>query len=133
MLALWREGLLAKAVLEGRTTAYRNHPQLERFKNHPMPQAAIDAYLWAVAEEAERRGYRFDRAKLGPRQSCAPILVTDGQLAYEWEHLQQKLQLRDPARFRQNEMTSEILPHPLMQIVPGGVADWERWKEDNRP
>jgi len=32
LVALWRETLLAKNVLEGKTTGYRNHPQLERFK-----------------------------------------------------------------------------------------------------
>ena len=31
LLALWREALLARAVLGGRTRGYRNHPQLERF------------------------------------------------------------------------------------------------------
>lgn len=32
LVALWREGLLALAVLEGKTNGYRNHPQLERFR-----------------------------------------------------------------------------------------------------
>jgi hypothetical protein len=32
LVALWREALLAKHVLEGRTKGYRNHPQLDRFK-----------------------------------------------------------------------------------------------------
>jgi len=32
LVALWREGLLAKKVLEGGTKGYRNHPQLERLK-----------------------------------------------------------------------------------------------------
>lgn len=133
LVALWREGLLARAVLAGKTKGYRNHPQLERFKAHPTPLPAIDSYLWEVFEEAERRGYHFDRTKLGARRPCTLIPVTDGQLRYEWEHLQKKLQIRDPQRFRQNKMASEILPHPLMQIVPGDVADWERWKEDNQP
>ncbi len=35
LVALWREGLLAKAVLNGQTKGYKNHPQLERFKSHP--------------------------------------------------------------------------------------------------
>jgi hypothetical protein len=41
LVALWREGLLAKAVLKGQTKGYKNHPQLERFKFHPVPEAAI--------------------------------------------------------------------------------------------
>jgi len=30
--ALWREGLLAQAVLRGKTRGYRSHPQLERWR-----------------------------------------------------------------------------------------------------
>ena len=37
LVALWREGLLARAVLKGETTGYKNHPQLDRFKNLPNP------------------------------------------------------------------------------------------------
>ena len=43
LVALWREGLLARAVLHARTRGYRNHPQLDRFKAHPQPKRAIDA------------------------------------------------------------------------------------------
>ena len=32
LVALWRESLLAQAVLAGRTRGYRSHPQLERFR-----------------------------------------------------------------------------------------------------
>jgi len=32
LVALWRETLLAKHVLEGKTKGYKNHPQLNRFK-----------------------------------------------------------------------------------------------------
>ncbi len=52
LLAVWREGLLAKKVLAGRTKGYKNHPQLERFKNSPRPQAAINTYLWHIFQEA---------------------------------------------------------------------------------
>ena len=46
LLGLWREALLAQAVLSGVTRGYKNHPQLERFKKHPHPRQAI-AYSWA--------------------------------------------------------------------------------------
>ena len=45
LVALWREGLLARAVLRGRTRGYRHHPQLDRFRARPDPVRAIDAYL----------------------------------------------------------------------------------------
>jgi len=46
IVALWREALLAKKVLEGKTKGYRNHPQLIRFKEQPDPLSAINAYLY---------------------------------------------------------------------------------------
>lgn len=65
LVALWREALLARAVLEERTRGYRRHPQLERFRAEPDPVAAIAAYLRCVHDEAVARGYAFDRRKLG--------------------------------------------------------------------
>lgn len=40
--------MLANAVLEGKTRGYRHHPQLIRFRKHPDPLAAINAYLMVV-------------------------------------------------------------------------------------
>ena len=51
LVALWREALLAKNVLEGKTKGYRNHPQLERFKLVDKPQEAINQYLASIFEE----------------------------------------------------------------------------------
>src|SRR5690606_20400742 len=64
LVACWREGLLAQAVLAGRTRGYRNHPQLERFRASPDPLVAVATYLSGVAGEADARGYRFDRTRL---------------------------------------------------------------------
>ena len=61
LVALWREGLLARAVLRGRTRGYRHHPQLLRFRSHAAPRSAINRYLAAVLDEAASRGYAFDR------------------------------------------------------------------------
>src|SRR6476659_494899 len=64
LVALWREALLAQAVLRGRTRGYRNHPQLSRFRALPDPLAAIAAYLNGIREEATSRGYSFDAARI---------------------------------------------------------------------
>src|SRR5262249_39183930 len=64
LVALWREGLLARAVLKRQTKGYRRHPQLARFRAHPSPLSAINAYLRTVLIEAEARGYAFDRRKI---------------------------------------------------------------------
>jgi len=67
LVALWREGLLAKKVLQGKTKGYKNHPQLIRFKNTKNPILSIDAYLYFVLEEASQRGFNFDNSKLGKK------------------------------------------------------------------
>ena len=64
LVALWREALLAQAVLRGETRGYRNHPQLDRFRALADPASGIGGYLAALADEAERRGYHFDRSRL---------------------------------------------------------------------
>jgi len=125
LVALWREGLLAKAVIDGKTKGYKNHPQLERFKSHSDPKAVINTYLWDVFYEADRRGYNFNREKLDLPRPCKLIPVSAGQLAYEFEHLQRKLEKRAPDQYRQNLAAQEIIVHPLMEIVSGGIATWE--------
>lgn len=126
LVALWREGLLAKAVLSGQTRGYKNHPQLERFKRRPDSQAAINTYLLEVYREAERRGYRFDIHKLDASRSRKKIRVTEGQLRYEWKHLQSKLLRRDPSLYERNASITDIQPHPLMEVIPGEIESWER-------
>jgi len=58
-VALWREALLAKNVLEGKTVGYRNHPQLERFKNSKNPLDAINQYLSNIYDESVDRHFNF--------------------------------------------------------------------------
>lgn len=126
LVAVWREGLLARAVLRGETRGYRNHPQLQRFRAHPSPRLAIDAYLCGIYAEAEARGYAFDRSKIGRLRKIRPIAVTRGQVAHEWAHLMRKLAKRAP---RQLETLGEVRRpacHGLFRSRPGPVADWER-------
>jgi hypothetical protein len=126
LVALWREGLLARAVLRGATRGYRHHPQLERFRASGSPVACIDTYLAAVCDEAERRGYHFERGKLGPRRVRTRIAVGRGQVAYEWRHLLAKVRRRRPAHLRELEAARGPGVHPLFRVVPGPVAPWER-------
>lgn len=88
LVALWREGLLAQKVLQGRTTGYKNHPQLDRFKEHARPLCAIGYYLAVIWQVANDRGYNFDPSKveIEPYQIVhipASITVTQSQLDYE--------------------------------------------------
>lgn len=126
LVALWREALLAKAVLGGRTRGYRHHPQLARFSAHPASRAAINAYLAAIHAEAETRGYAFDRAKLGRLRPVSAIPAASGQVAHEWKHLLRKLAARDRAAYRRAKAIRRPACHPLFRRVRGPVADWER-------
>ena len=127
-VALWREGLLARTVLKNQIHGYKHHPQLERFKAQSNPIAAIDCYLQAVYREAVRRGYHFDIDKLGPEQQCSKILVTEGQLMYELNHLKKKLKLRDVAQYQKIIAVIKPKPHPFFWVVKGDIEIWERCK-----
>lgn len=126
LVAVWREGLLARAVLSGATKGYTHHPQLERFRAARRPVAALDSYLAAICDEADRRGYRFDRAKLGAARTRQRLPVARGQLAFEWKHLTAKVRKRRPAWLRELRAVRAVRAHPLFRPVAGGVESWER-------
>ena len=126
LVTLWREALLAQAVLRGRTRGYRHHPQLHRFRQSPSPLSAINAYLRAVLAESRARGYAFDAAKIGPVRARVSIACSTGQLAYEWAHLLRKLRARSPGQHRRWRALRTPEPHPLFRAGPGPVAPWER-------
>lgn len=131
LVALWREALLAQAVLRGETRGYLHHPQLQRFRESGAPLCSLRRYLLAVQAEADRRGYRFDAAKIaeadGPASPLGEGLIpaTEGQLAYEWQHLAEKLRLRAPSLLAGMQTVSSPDPHPLFRVVPGPRAAWE--------
>lgn len=126
LVALWREALLAQAVLRGQTRGYRSHPQLVRFRAQAAPVAAISLYLEGVHAEAEARGYCFDRSKIQPGGEEMLLTVTSAQIGYEWEHLMAKLEKRNPELYRKWRVIDEPEPHPLFQIRPGSIESWER-------
>jgi Pyrimidine dimer DNA glycosylase len=126
LLACWREALLAQKVLAGGTRGYRNHPQLKRFLSQPYPLAAIASYLYSLVDEAEQRGYQFDRSKINPARQAVKIPVTRGQVIYEWEHLKAKLAHRDPARLTRISFIEMPEVHPLFDTVDGTVEPWEK-------
>lgn len=126
LVALWREALLAQAVLAGETKGYRRHPQLERFRADAISAALIAEYLRAVHSESLERGYRFDKDKIGRLRTSKRLDLTSGQLDFEWRHLMKKLESRAPELHEKYLAEESPLPHPLFRVTPGGVADWER-------
>ena len=111
LVALWREGLLAQKVLRGETRGYAQHPQLTRFKSTNDPVAAIATYLHAVADEADRRSYHFDRSKLITRHF-------DRKLT--------KLKQRDPDCYELLQAVTILELHPLFEAIEGELEVWEK-------
>jgi len=126
LVACWREGLLARKVLRGETQGYRMHPQLERFKRQMDPVRMIDTYLLGVYEEAKKRGYRFNREKIGVGNAEEKIDITDGQLEYELLHLKEKLRERNREQYAKIASVEMPKPHPLFRVVKGEVEAWEK-------
>lgn len=151
LVACWRETLLAQKVLRGLTRGYTNHPQLIRFRAHPQPLEAVAAYLSGLADEADARGYSFNRALIGagehsagengadktesPYASVALIPVPLGQLEYELAFLQHKVAGRDPEW--EHQLSERLAAHgelaacahPLFEAVPGTIEPWEKTKD----
>lgn len=134
LLGLWRETLLAQAVLLGKTQAYKNHPQLDRFKQHAKPLEAIGFYLSEIAEVAKNEhGYNFDVSKIVfyPENDLVKIPVSKAQVFYEIQHLVKKLELRDPS---QAKAVKNWADHDCLQVNPlfkvdaarEGVEKWEK-------
>ena len=121
LVALWREALLAQAVLRGKTRGYRHHPQLLRFRAHASPVGGIGEYLRAVHEEAATRGYSFAAKRITRARARGRLTVTRGQLEFEWRHLLEKLSTRDPERLTELSGIKHPRPHALFRVVAAAI------------
>lgn len=131
LVACWRETLLAQKVLQGKTRGYTHHPQLDRFKATHDPLAYICTYLHGLADEADTRGYSFNRSLLvlPSNNNLERLPVTQGQLNYELTFLTQKVKGRSPDWFIRHFATPpKATPHPLFHVIPGGIETWEKVK-----
>ncbi len=128
LLAVWREGLLAKKVLEGKTKGYRNHPQLIRFKKYHNTLYAINAYLSKIYDEACNRSYNFSKNKINYILKKNIIPVSNGQIKYERKHLLKKLKLRDIEKYEElfsyNDKNIEI--NSIFYLIDGDIEEWEK-------
>jgi len=125
LVALWRETLLAKNVLEGKTKGYKNHPQLIRFNNTENPLEFINLYLSFVYEEATNRNYHFDKNKISWKFSTKMLNVTNKQIKYERNHLMNKLKIRDKEKYLNLKNILIVEPHPIFDIIDGEIESWE--------
>lgn len=127
LLALWRESLLAKRCLQGKSRGYNNHPQLTRFKESRNPIKSIDSYLFFIYQESLKRCYKFDKRKIG-NKSNIKIRVSSGQLMYELNHLKKKLRKRDPKRYKELLKVKHPEANPLFIVTKGPIEGWEKVK-----
>jgi len=125
LVALWRESLLAKKVLEGKTKGYRHHPQLIRFQQAKRPVEAINQYLSEIYLESAKRNYNFDKQKINWYFKESKLTVTTGQLNYEVKHLLIRLKTRDLNKYEELKTRSAFEIHPLFKIVTGDIEKWE--------
>ncbi|SLM27849.1 DNA-(Apurinic or apyrimidinic site) lyase / pyrimidine dimer DNA glycosylase [Desulfamplus magnetovallimortis] len=126
LVGLWREALLAQKVLQGDTSGYKNHPQLTRFKSTANPVGSVADYLRHVADEADKRGYNFNRDKIVNERCGGRIAVTDKQVEYEFTHLLNKLKQRSHELYlRLSSEIEEIEVHPQFAKIRGNVEPWE--------
>lgn len=125
LVALWRETLLAKHVLEGKTKGYLNHPQLNRFKQTSKPIDGINQYLVVVYNEALTRNYNFNKDKINWNFEPLIINVTNGQMEYEKQHLLNKLKVRDKEKFDRLKSIKKVDQHPMFKIIKGNIENWE--------
>jgi hypothetical protein len=132
LVAAWREGLLAKKVLEGKTKGYKNHPQLQRFETCGDPVVAINQFLAEICSEAERRGYKFDKNKIGMVNPPigAKIKVSKAQIHYEYELLKYKLMYRDKKKYATIKNIAEIEIGSLFEAKDGEIESWEKVKPE---
>lgn len=128
LVAVWRETLLAKNVLQGKTKGYKNHPQLQRFKKTKSPLLLINTYLLYVWKESKKRDYNFNKKKLG-KTTKQKIYTTTGQIEYEFGHLKKKLKTRNIPSYLKLKKVENILPNPLFKIKTGNIEKWERYKK----
>jgi hypothetical protein len=126
LVALWREALLAKKVLEEKTKGYKNHPQLLRFRQSTDPIKSIDFYLEYIYIEAIRRGYTFDSSKFVVEKNIRKLSVSSSQIDYELLHLLNKLKERDYLLYEKLKGLENIELHPLFFLVEGDIEPWER-------
>ncbi len=130
IVALWREGLLAQAVLTGHTKGYTAHPQLLRFKACHDPLGAIGGFLFNVQCEAVSRGYNFDVGKILRVNNSIRLTTTTGQVKYEFTHLLKKLLVRDPIKYQILIKCNDININPIFIVQAGNLEDWEKTDEN---
>lgn len=124
LVALRRESLLAKKVLEWKTKWYKNHPQLNRFKEQQHPISAINLYLQHIYIESDNRWFSFDKSKFKLIYNLEQINVTTWQIEFEKQHILNKTKTRDTKKYEEIKNSKIMHAHPIFKII--------KWEIENR-
>ena len=125
---MWRESLLAQKVLEGGGQKAIDVIHSCKDLGITYPQQAIAYYLMGVWEEGHRRGYHFNKAKIGAGGSLTiqKIPITKGQLRYELQWLCTKVQRRDYPTYQRLLTVTVVECHPSFKAIEGAIEEWEQ-------
>ncbi|NIO44133.1 MAG: hypothetical protein GTN36_01065 [Candidatus Aenigmarchaeota archaeon] len=116
LVALWRETLLARKVLKGKTKGWKNHPQLNKFKTHKDPVAAVNTYLLYVWKESEKRCYKFNKRKIEKNFTKKKIKISKKDIISDFEDLKNKLKKRNPEKYKEIAKIKKVEANPIFII-----------------
>ena len=131
MTSQWREALLCRSVIVGRTTGYKTNPHVLRIMKHTVPYIFINRFLYEIFNEGKKREFKFDENKLIPESlTCGidPMDVTEDQLEYEFNLIQSLMPEFHKQRSLNEQYFNEewVIPNDLFITVPGPIMDFEK-------
>ena len=112
LVALWRESLLAKKVLEGKTKGYKKHPELNKFKGKNQIKL-INSFLLEIFKESEKRGYSFNKNKIGNELTKQKKMIPKKEIEFEFQHLKNKLKKRNLKKLIELAKIKKIELNPI--------------------
>lgn len=136
LTAQWREALLCKSILEGKTKSYTKHPQYLKLLKLKNPYQFINFFLLTIWEESQKRGYKYDKSKINLDEvkifDNVYLDVTIEQLKYEFCHMLQKMNNDDPQYLKNIIFLKKegIISNPLFNSIDGNIMNFEIIKEN---
>lgn len=115
-VAEWRESLLARKVLQGKTKGWTKHPQLNRFKRSNDPISLINNYLKVVYLESKNRNYNFDESKLVETTAVETVKIDKNEYKEEWKVYLNKIRIRDPKLYKKYKNIKIPQLHPCFTL-----------------
>ena len=126
LVALWREGLLARQCCRTKREDIGNLLSWSGSARSPQQFPLSPNISMPCLPNRSSGDTGSTPARLHLMVRVGRIDMPRGQIDFEWRHLMRKLEMRAPEWRELQFATSKPLVHPLFRMTPGGVADWER-------